>query len=73
LDFDDGPVPLTPDEAAPFHRPGYVYINPKNGEQLLLVVSSRERNHFKRKQWQQVDMLYKERFKLWKAAQGDEE
>ena len=73
LVVDDGPVPLTPDEAAAFHRPGYVYINPKNGEQLVLVVSVHERNHFKRKQGQKPDMLYSEKFRLWQAGNGDEE
>ena len=71
LIIDDGPVPLTPDEAAPFHRPGYVYINPKNGEQLVLVVATHERNHFKRKAGQSP--LHATKYQLWKAGNGDEE
>ena len=71
LVIDDGPVPLTPDEAAPFHRPGYVYINPKNGEQLVLVVATHERNHFKRKAGQSP--LHAMKFKLWQAGNGEEE
>jgi len=68
---EDGLVPVTPDEAAVFHKPGYVYLNPRNGEQLVLGVSWKERNHFKRKLTQLPDLSYREKYQLWRVANGD--
>jgi len=74
LDWDDETlVTVTPEEAAQHSDERRIYLNPKNGEQLVLVRATHERVHFKRKIGQLPDFFYKERYLLWQAGHGGDE